>query len=146
MLESPEANAAAEGTAGRIRVLLVDDSAMFLRIVTRFLEQHDGITVTGACASADEALARVGELDADVVLMDLTLPGLSGLEAIAALRTTRPTLPVVALTMHDTDGYRQAALAAGAGAFVPKGTLGRELVPAIHRVLRGQAGAPAPTP
>lgn len=135
MVEAPSATAAVGGTAGRIRVLLVDDSATFLRIVTRFLEQHDDVTVAGACASADEALARVGELDADVVLMDLTMPGLSGLEAIATLRATRPALPVVALTMHDTDGYRQAALAAGAGAFVPKGTLGRELMPAIRRVL-----------
>jgi DNA-binding NarL/FixJ family response regulator len=145
MVEAPDAQTVTGEVAGRIRVLLVDDSTTFLRIVTRFLEQHD-IAVAGACVSADEALVRVGQLDADVVLMDLTMPGLSGLEAIATLRTTRPTLPVVALTMHDTEGYRRAALAAGAGAFVTKDVLGRELVPAIHRVFRGRAGAPTPAP
>ena len=116
-----------------VRVLLVDDNPTFLRIATRYLEEHEEIAVVASLSGGAEALASVEELRPDVALIDLAMPDLSGLEVIPRLRAARPELGIIALTFLDTDGYRQAALAAGADEFVPKATLITELIPAIRR-------------
>ena len=124
----------------RIRVLLVDDHASFLRIVAQFLEDHDDIVVVGALDGATEALARLDELAPDLVLMDLAMPGLPGLEAIPRVRAARPETVIIALTGLGTEDYRAAALAAGADEFIAKTSLGRELLPAIRRLARLATG------
>jgi len=116
-----------------VRVLLVDDNPTFLRIATRYLEEHEEIAVVASLSGGAEALASVEELRPDVALIDLAMPDLPGLELIPRLRAARPELGIIALTFLDTDGYRQAALAAGADEFVPKPTLITELIPAIRR-------------
>jgi DNA-binding NarL/FixJ family response regulator len=121
-----------------ISVLLVDDNPSFLRIATRFLQQHDDVMVAGAAGGGQEALALVQDLQPDIVLIDLAMPGLSGLETIPRLRAILPAVGIIALTMLDTNSYWQAALAAGANDFVPKASLDTDLLPAIRRV--AQAG------
>jgi DNA-binding NarL/FixJ family response regulator len=123
-----------------ISVLLVDDNPGFLRIATRFLEQHDDVVVVGAAGGGEEALALAQDLEPDIVLVDLAMPGLSGLETIPRLRAMLPGVGIIALTMLDTNSYRQAALAAEANDFVPKASLDTDLVPAIRRVAEGEAG------
>ncbi|MBI4013344.1 MAG: response regulator transcription factor [Candidatus Rokubacteria bacterium] len=117
-----------------IRLLLVDDNPTFLRLATRFLEAQDEIRVVGSLRSGTDALARVHDLRPDVVVIDLAMPGLSGLEAIPLLRRALPDAGIIAVTLLDTAAYRQAALAAGADDFVPKMTLSTELLPAIRRI------------
>jgi DNA-binding NarL/FixJ family response regulator len=116
-----------------VRVLLVDDNPTFLRIATRYLEEHEEIGVVASLSGGTEALASVEELRPDVALIDLAMPDLPGLEVIPRLRAARPELGIIALTLMDADGYRRAALAAGADEFVPKATMITELIPAIRR-------------
>jgi DNA-binding NarL/FixJ family response regulator len=122
-----------------ISVLLVDDNPSFLRIATRFLEQHEDVVVVGAAGGGEEALALAQDLEPDIVLIDLAMPGLSGLETIPHLRAVLPGVGIIALTMLDTNSYWQAALAAGADGFVPKASLDTDLLPAMRRVAQADA-------
>ena len=118
-----------------ISVLLVDDNPTFLNIVQRFLQNEDNIKVIAAVENGKEALALVHQLRPDVVLIDLAMPQISGMETILRMRAAWPKMGVIALTLLDTSGYRQAALTAGADAFVAKDTLNTELVPTIEEVV-----------
>jgi DNA-binding NarL/FixJ family response regulator len=123
-----------------ISVLLVDDNPTFLNIVQRFLESEDDIKVISAVESGKEALAMVHQLRPDIVLIDLAMPQISGMETILRLRAAWPKMGMVALTLLDTSGYRQAALTAGADAFVAKDKLNTELVPTIQKVAASKPG------
>ena len=125
-----------------ISVLLVDDNPAFLRIATRFLQQHDDVAVVGAAGGGEEALALAQDLQPDIVVIDLAMPGLSGLETIPRLRAVLPEVGIIALTVLDTNGYREAALSASANDFVPKVNLDTDLLPAIRRVARGGPSRP----
>lgn len=117
-----------------ISVMLVDDNATFLRIVTRFLEGYEEVSVVGSAESGEEAIAQAHRLRPDIVLIDLAMPKVSGMEAILRLRAAWPKLGIIALTLLDTNGYRQAALTAGADEFVAKDSLDVDLLPTIQRV------------
>jgi two-component system nitrate/nitrite response regulator NarL len=119
-----------------ISVLLVDDNPTFLRIATHFLQEHDEIVVVGVARGGEEALANVQDLRPQVILIDLIMPGLTGLETIPRLRNALPEVGIIALTVLDNDGYRQAALAAGANDFVSKAAMSTDLLPAIRRVVK----------
>ncbi len=121
-----------------ISVLLVDDNPTFLSIVTRFLEQHEEINVVDAVNGGEEALAQAHRLKPDVVLIDLAMPKVSGMEAILRLRAAWPKMGIIALTLLDTNGYRQAALTAGADGFVAKDDLNAKLLPAIREVMEAK--------
>jgi DNA-binding NarL/FixJ family response regulator len=117
-----------------ISVLLVDDNPAFLRLITRFLQEHDDVVVVGAAGGGEEALALAQDLQPDVVLIDLAMPGLSGLEAIPRLRAVLPAAGIIALTVLNTNSYLQASLEAGANDFVAKASLNTDLLPAIRRI------------
>ena len=124
--------------ANPISVLLVDENLTFLRIAMRFLDMHDDIVVVGAVREGEEALVQAQNLEPDVVLIDIAMPNLlGGLKFIPRLRAALPGVGIIALTLIGTDGYRQAALEAGADDFVPKAAMGTDLLLAIRRV--GQA-------
>jgi DNA-binding NarL/FixJ family response regulator len=118
-----------------VSVLLVDDSPLFLDITTRFLQEEcqGEVVVVGVAGGGEEALAKAQPLHPQVVLVDLNMPGMSGLEAIPRLRQALPDAGIIALTLLDAEVYRQAALAAGADGFVSKSTLYTDLLPAIRR-------------
>ncbi len=128
-----------------IRIALADDHSTFRDITIRFLHQHEDLLVVGAANGGQEALALARNLHPDVMLVDLAMPDLPGLETIPRLRTGQPGLGIIALTLLDTDGYRQASLAAGADEFVAKANLTTDLIPAIRRVARKRLG-PAQMP
>ena len=116
-----------------LSVMLVDDNPKLLRIVERYLAtSHPAqITLVGTAGTAPEALELAVRLRPDAVVADLALPGLSGLELIKRLRKQRADIVLIALTVHDDEAHRQAALESGADAFVAKADLASELVSAL---------------
>jgi DNA-binding NarL/FixJ family response regulator len=118
-----------------VRVLLVDDSPILLSRITDFLAQYEEVVVVGTATSGEEALAQAKVQRPQMILLDLRMPGMSGLEAIPHLRAILPEAAIIILTLYDIDVYRQAALAAGADAFIPKRALHTDLLPAIRRVV-----------
>ncbi len=122
-----------------ISVLLVDDNPTFLNIAARFLREHsdDLVDVVGLAQGGNEALELAQELAPQVVLLDLSMPDLPGLELIPLLRENVPETHIIVLTLMDTQGYREAVTTAGADAFIPKAALSKELLPAIQQVVHG---------
>ena len=123
------------GNTHPISVLLVDDNVTFLRIVTRLLDSHDDVVVVGTVSEDEAALAQARMLEPDIVLVDTAMSSLqSGLKFIPRLRAVLPGAGIIALTLIGTNGYRQAALQAGADDFVPKAAMGANLLSAIRHV------------
>jgi DNA-binding NarL/FixJ family response regulator len=122
-------------TMKHLRILVVDDSPAFLRTLCSFFEKDLNVEVIGTATSAHQAFATIAELQPDLVLMDLQMPGMNGLEATAVLRHRFPCIRVVMLTAHDMPGLRQVCQESGAYEFAAKGRLGVEL-PAILAQIR----------
>jgi two-component system nitrate/nitrite response regulator NarL len=121
--------------------MLVDDHEVFLQTAVDYLERHPELIVVGTALSGEEALARAQDLQPDVILVDLDMPGLNGLETISRLRIILPRTTFIVLTLLDVSSYRSAALAAGAHDFISKSTLSRDLLPGIHRAAEARNGA-----
>lgn len=117
-----------------ISVLLVDDSVTFLHATTQFLEAHEGIVVAGTADNGNDALEQAEKLRPQVILSDLAMPGLPGLQTIPKLREMLPEAGIIALTVMNTNSFRQAALAAGADVFIPKSSMRTDLIPAIQKL------------
>jgi DNA-binding NarL/FixJ family response regulator len=117
-----------------ISVLLVDDNPTFLRVATRYLQQQEDMIVVGVAPSGEKGLAEAIKLQPKIVLLDLAMPDLSGLELIPRLKEAHPGICIIALTVLNTEGYRRAALEAGADEFLPKAVMATELLPTIRRL------------
>jgi NarL family two-component system response regulator LiaR len=122
-----------------IRVLLVDDHAIVRVGLRFFLVGAEDITVVGEAGSGAEALTRVAELEPDVVLMDLVMPGMDGVAAIQQLRLHFPHVRVLALTSFSSGDIVQRALKAGAVSYLMKDVEGRELISAIRATYGGRS-------
>ena len=123
-----------------IRVLIVDDQALVRAGFRMILESEPGIEIVGEAADGQEALEAARELKPDVVLMDIRMPNLDGLEATRRLNEGASTGPrVLMLTTFDLDEYVYEALRAGASGFLLKDTPPEQLVSAIHVVASGDA-------
>lgn len=131
MTETPETPAAP------LRVLLVDDQQLLRRGLAMLLSTADGIEVVGQAASGDEALAVLARGLPDVLLADIRMPGMDGIELAAACRERWPDLPVLMLTTFDDEGVVRGALAAGAAGFLLKDTSTDALADAIRAVAAG---------
>jgi DNA-binding NarL/FixJ family response regulator len=118
-----------------LRILLVDDSPAFLHAATRALAPDPRIDIVGKASSGHEAIALVPQVQPDVVLMDLAMPGMNGFEATRQIKAQPNPPRVFVLTSHDLAHYRTAAEAAGADYFVNKADFGSELLPLIDDVL-----------
>ena len=114
------------------RLLLIDDNPSLLRILCRFLKQYGDLTVLDTAQSSSDALAKARHLKPDVILLDLAMKDVSGLDMLPRLRADLPGAHIVVLTLQDTAAYRQAALGLGADAFVSKAAMNAELLPAIR--------------
>jgi DNA-binding NarL/FixJ family response regulator len=118
-----------------MRTLIVDDDARFRRRVKELLAtQPDIIEVIGEAADGWEAILKARELEPDLVLMDVRMPGTNGINATRQLKDEMPELKVIILTIYDLQEYREAAMASGAGGYVIKKSLIEELLPAIRGV------------
>lgn len=124
-------------TESRIGVLLVDDHPVFLRGLRTVLEDTPDLALVGAVETAAEALRVVAEADPDVVLLDLQLPDLDGVEVARRISSGASGTRVLVLTMFDDDAALGAALAAGAHGFLLKGARDTEIVAALRTVASG---------
>ncbi|MEU7136475.1 response regulator transcription factor [Streptomyces sp. NPDC046261] len=123
-----------------IRVLIADDQMMVRQGFTVLLDAEPGIEVVGQAVDGEDAVAKVAELDPDVVLMDIRMPGLGGIDATR--RITAPagaTVKVLVLTTFDLDEYVYEALRAGASGFLLKDASAAELAHAVRVVAGGDA-------
>lgn len=126
-------------TGAPVRVLLVDDQALLRMGFRLVLEGEAGIEVVGEAADGATAIAQVRALRPDVVLMDVRMPGMNGIDATAAVVAEHADVRVVILTTFDLDEYAFAALRAGASGFLLKDTVPADLVSAIRTVACGDA-------
>lgn len=117
-----------------IRVLVVDDHAILRDGIRSLLERQEDIRVVGEATNGREAIERVQELAPDLVLMDVAMPEMDGLEATRQIKALYPQVRVLILTQHDDREYVEPMLRAGASGYVLKRSGGREVVSAIHQV------------
>ena len=122
-----------------IRVLLADDQALLRAGFRMVLEAQDGITVVGEAGDGEEAIMETARLAPDVVLMDVRMPGLDGVQATSVITANHPASRVLILTTFDLDEYAFAGLRAGASGFLLKDVPPDELVSAIRSVASGDA-------
>jgi two-component system response regulator NreC len=122
----------------KTRLLLADDHAVLRSGLRLLLDGQPDLKVVGEAGDGAEALRLAAGLQPDLILLDLTMPGLSGLEALPALRKAAPGARVLILTMHDAEGYLRQALRAGASGYVLKKAADAELISAVRAVLRGE--------
>lgn len=120
-----------------IRVLVVDDHPLFRAGLAGLLETVEDVEVVAAVGDGEAAVRRCAELAPDVVLMDLNLPGLPGLEATRRIAALRPAPAVLVLTMVDDDDTVTAALGVGARGYLLKGAVQEEVLAALRTVAAG---------
>ncbi len=121
-----------------IRVLVVEDHAIVREGVCILLEREPDIQVLASVGSGEEAVEFLQEAEPNVILMDLGLPGMSGIEATRKVMIEKPNVRVLALTMHTDDQYLLGMLDAGAVGYVLKQSATNDLVQAVRTVSRGQ--------
>ncbi|HBA40420.1 MAG: DNA-binding response regulator [Deltaproteobacteria bacterium RIFCSPLOWO2_12_55_13] len=121
----------------KIRVLIVDDHGILRAGLRTFLNLQPDMEVVGEAAEGLEAVEKVKRLEPDVVLMDISLPGMEGLEVAKKLKKTHPDVKVLILTMHEDRRYLYSALKAGASGYVVKRAADTELIDAIRAAYRG---------
>jgi DNA-binding NarL/FixJ family response regulator len=122
----------------KIRVLLADDHAILSAGLRALLDYYDDVEVVGEARDGAEAVARAGELRPDVVLMDIAMPGMNGMEATRLIREHYPETRILVLTQHEERQYVLALLQAGASGYILKRALGSDLIGAVRAVARGE--------
>ncbi len=120
-----------------IRVFIADDHAIVRQGLIQVVAKSDDIVVTGEASTGREALQKSLSNQYDVILVDITLPDINGLEVLKELKLRRPELPVLILSMHPEEQYALRAIKAGASGYVTKGTALADLLAAIRKVAYG---------
>lgn len=123
----------------QIKVLLAEDHTIVRRGLRRILETEAGIEVVGEASDGREAIAKAQKLRPDVVVMDISMPGLNGLEATRRIKKMAPEIQVLILTMHTTEEYIFPILRAGASGYVVKDAAPTELIAAIQAAYQGES-------
>jgi DNA-binding NarL/FixJ family response regulator len=123
----------------KIRVLLADDHRMLREGIRALLERQEDIQVVGEAADGREAVRLTTQLCPDVVVMDVSMPMLNGIEATRQIRRDCPDVRVLILTVHESEEYVAQLLVAGASGYIIKRAAGEELVSAIRAVHQGEA-------
>ena len=114
------------------RVLIADDHKIVRDDLKRILAGTSDLEVAGEAASGDEALALVKSNDYDVAMLDMSMPGLAGIDLIKRLKLEKPKLRLLVLSMHAEHQYAARALKAGASGYILKGSSPREIIESIH--------------
>ncbi len=120
-----------------IRILIADDHKIVRDGLKRILAAHEDMNVTAEAGSGDEAFALVKKNDYDLVMVDMSMPGLSGMDLIKRLRIEKPKLRILVLSMHGEQQYAARALKAGASGYLNKDSAAEMLVGAIRKIAAG---------
>jgi len=123
----------------QIRVLLVDDHAILRESLRALLEQEPDMQVIGEAEDGRAAVEQTRQLKPDVVVMDISMPLLNGIEATRQIKCLPYKIEILVLSMHDDESYIRQALTAGAMGYILKDAVTRELIDAIRAVSRGEA-------
>ena len=120
-----------------IRVLLADDHSIVRDGLRRIIEENGNMTVVAETADGNEAIAQARQIKPDVAVIDISMPGVDGLEVTSRLAFYSPELPVLILTMHEEDQYIIRAIEAGAKGYITKRSAPEQLVNAILKIHKG---------
>ena len=121
-----------------IRIMLVDDHAVVRAGVRRLLEQDARFLVVAECDSGERAYQQFGEYLPDITVMDLSMPGMGGMEAIGRIIARYQTAKLLVLSMHENAAFASQAIKAGARGYLPKNGLAEELIGALESIANGQ--------
>ncbi len=124
--------------AQKIRILVTDDHEIVRAGIIALFKTEQDIVVAGEAKNGAEAVAKVKELKPDIVLMDLTMPEMDGIEATRAIVKAAPDTRVLVLTQHEHEEYLRRVLSVGAAGYIVKNSLASELLTAIRMVARGE--------
>jgi len=120
------------------RVLIVDDHTLLRAGLRSLLAQDPGIEIVGEASDGRDAVRAVGQLSPHLVLMDLTMPGMNGIEAVTEIKRRYPEVRILVMTLHKTEDFIHASLKAGADGYILKDATHEELRVAIRSVLQGK--------
>jgi len=122
------------------RLLIVDDHEIFRRGLRALLEPSSEWHICGEAVDGLDAIEQCKSLNPDIVVLDVSMPRLNGLEAARVIKKEKPDSRIVIITQHDSPQIRSAALEAGAQAFVTKSAVGSELVTALRKLIQDHGG------
>lgn len=123
----------------RIRVMIVDDHALVREGITALLNFYEDVEVVGEASDGLDAIEKLGKLKPDVILMDIAMPGLGGLEATVEIKKKNPDVKVVVLSQYDDMEYVNRFLNANVSGYILKKAVGVELIAAIRAVAKGES-------
>ena len=123
----------------KITVIIADDHELFRQGTRNLIENEEDIEVVGEAVNGKEAIEMVEKLKPDIVLMDISMPEVNGIEATKRIKNIRPSTAVIILTAYDNDKYISALLEAGAAGYLLKNVRGTELINAIRSVFTGES-------
>jgi DNA-binding NarL/FixJ family response regulator len=121
-----------------ISILIADDHALVREGIIAILKLHDDITILGEASDGKETIEKAGALNPDIILMDIAMPGLGGLEATLEIKKTNPHTKVLVLSQYDDREYVSRLIKAGVSGYILKHAVGTDLVSAIRAVSRGE--------
>jgi DNA-binding NarL/FixJ family response regulator len=134
-----DGNAAVKAdTPKSLRILVVDDHAIFRKQVCALLEGQQGFEVVSEAGDGIEAVRQAEDFQPDIVVLDITMPVLGGIEAGARIRRVAPKSQIIFLSQYDSEAVAHAALATGALAYVTKSSAATNLIPAVQAVSDGK--------
>lgn len=120
-----------------ISVLIADDHPIVRKGLKQILEETSEIVVSAEVSSGQEAIEKISSEDFGVILLDISMPGIGGLEALKQIRQIRPALPVLILSMHPEEQYAFRAMKSGASGYLTKDSIPDELISAVKKVHQG---------
>jgi DNA-binding NarL/FixJ family response regulator len=117
-----------------LRVLVADDNESVRRSICQILRSQADIEVVCEAVDGADAVHKIRQHQPDVVLLDITMPAMNGLEVAEIVKTESPTVHVLIVSQHDSRGFQWGALAAGVSGYINKSDVGRDLIPELRRI------------
>jgi DNA-binding NarL/FixJ family response regulator len=123
----------------KIRVLIADDHALVREGITALLGHYEDVEVVGEASDGKEAIEKAGKLRPDIILMDIAMPGLGGLEATTEIKKKNPEIRILVLSQYDDREYVSRFLKAGVSGYILKRAVGSELITALRAIAKGES-------